>query len=295
MTNKITRRNLKNGLFAFIDLLGFSARVESLETEEDLLTLDADVVFVQNQFELKSQDKFTQQSNRIKGKSVLAFSDCVVVSVPQNSGLTEFQGTFDVLMSELDDFALSQGECVLKGIFLRGGVDFGFWYRRKDSLISPALVRAYNLEHDACVPMIAVTPTLRLYLSKHQHRQFYSKDMDPFNNVLKKYSKLPNGKTQWFINYLRLCLEAIHPSLTGEEAEKYRAETPDVQDRLRTEAWQKACSNWAKQHGEAILKAHAEVEGSPVACKYEWLAKYHNAEVKRFFGKEAKSLQIKLN
>src|SRR5258705_7170100 len=152
MTKKITRRNLKNGLFAFIALLGFSNRVEAITTEEQLRVSDDDVVYVQNEFEHKSSDKFIQEEHKIVGKSVLAFSDCLVISVPLRSQMADFQGTFDLLMSELNSYAWALGTCVLRGIFLRGGVDLGFWYRRKDTLISPAMVLAYRLEHTALVP-----------------------------------------------------------------------------------------------------------------------------------------------
>lgn len=48
---------------------------------------------------------------------LLAFSDCIVISVPLRSDLAEHEGTFDVLMSELTSFAWAQGACVLRGIF----------------------------------------------------------------------------------------------------------------------------------------------------------------------------------
>lgn len=89
MTKKITRRNLKNGLFAFIDLLGFSNRVEAICTEQQLRALDDDVTFVQNEFEHKSSDKFIKQEHKIVGKSVLAFSDCLVISVALSSQLAK--------------------------------------------------------------------------------------------------------------------------------------------------------------------------------------------------------------
>ena len=117
--------------------------------------------------------------------------------------------------SELTNFALAQGTCALRGTFLPGGVDLGFWYRRKDSLISPPLVRAYGLEKDACVPMIALTPQLRKFLANHPHRSFYSDDFDPIPKILKQYRKLPNGGTQWFINYLRICLESVEGALVA--------------------------------------------------------------------------------
>lgn len=292
MGKSITRRNLKNGIFAFIDLLGFSDRVQRIKTDEDLRKLDDEVVFVQREFEHKSSDDFVRKSQRIVGKRVLAFSDCVVISVPLHSDLTKLQGTFDVLMSELTSFAIAQGDCVQRGIFLRGGVDLGYWFHRKDTLISPAMVNAYGLEHEACVPMIAITPALCKYLSKHSDRGYYNKDIEPFSKVFKLYRELPNGQTHWFINYLRICLESVEPVIVGEDRERYLSADADGRDRMRTELWQSACYEWALSHGQIIAEAHAKATVASVRLKYEWLASYHNAEVKRFFGRRAKSLLI---
>ncbi|REF70527.1 hypothetical protein [Paracoccus versutus] len=295
MGERITRRNLKNGIFAFIDLLGFSDRVKQIKTDEDLRKLDADVVFVQREFEHKSSDDFVRRSQKIVGKRVLAFSDCIVISVPLHSELAKLQGTFDVLMSELTSLAIAQGDCVQRGIFLRGGVDLGYWLHRKDTLISPAMVNAYGLEHEACVPMIAITPALYKYLSKHPDRGYYSKDIEPFSKVFKLYRKLPNGKTHWFINYLRICLESVEPVIVGDDRERYLSADADGRERMRTELWQSACSEWALSHGRIIAEAHAKATVASVRLKYEWLASYHNAEVKRFFGKRAKPLLIEEN
>lgn len=146
------------------------------------------------------------------------------------------------------------------------------------------MVNAYRLEHDACVPMIAITPALRKYLAQHPDRTYYSDDIEPFAKTLKQHRKLPNGQTHWFINYLRICLESVEPAIVGED-----------RDRMRTEAWQSACHEWALNHGRVIAKARANATTPSVRLKYEWLAKYHNAEIKRFFSKRAKPLLIALS
>lgn len=272
---KITRRHLNNGLFAFVDLLGFSNRVEAVSTEEQLRALDDDVSFVQNEFEHKSSDKFIKEEHKVVGKNVLAFSDCLVISVPLRSQMVTFQGTFDILMGELNSYALAQGTCVLRGIFIRGGVDLGFWYRRKDTLISPAMVRAYKLEQAACVPMIALTPDLQKYLSDHPHRRYYSDDVDPIPTTMTEYGNLPNETTQWFVNYLRICLGSITPSIFGDDLKRYKEANEEGRELIRNEAWQNACRDWARRHGQAVLNAYNSAgEDEHVRQKYAWLVDY---------------------
>lgn len=89
--------------------------------------------------------------------------------------------------------------------------------------------------------MIAITPALSKYLSKHPDRGYYSKDMDPFSKVFKLHRKLPNGQTHWLINYLRICLESADPVIVGEDRERYISADADGRDLIRTELWQSAC------------------------------------------------------
>jgi hypothetical protein len=154
------------------------------------------------------------------------------------------------------------------------------------------MVRAYKLEQAACVPMIALTPELFKYLSEHPDRKYYSEDIDPIRTTLIRSENLPNGTTQWFINYLRVCLHSVEPAITPEARERYRDEDEEGRERIRSELWLNACREWAREHGKAILSAHAAAGSESVREKYKWLATYHNDEIKQFFGQEAEKLMI---
>jgi hypothetical protein len=91
----------------------------------------------------------------------------------------------------------------------------------------------------------------------HPHRKYYSDDLDPIPNTLAQYNNLPNGKDQWFINYLRICLNSVEPTIAGDDRQRYQAEDEDGRDRMRTEAWKNACCHWARRHGQAVLSACA--------------------------------------
>ncbi|MGH8048676.1 MAG: hypothetical protein ACREKL_15660 [Chthoniobacterales bacterium] len=288
----LNQRHLKLGLVAFIDLLGFSSRVERLVTIEDLERIERDVGRVQSWFDHKPTDESIKESQKITAKSVLAFSDCIVICVPVRSELTKVQGDFDVLMSELVSFAITQGRCALNGIFLRGGVDLGIWYKRKDTLISPAMVKSYHLERQACVPMIAVTDDLYGHLSKHRHRGFYHETVDPIPKVLRHFEGLPNGTSQWFIDYMPICLEAVDGSILSKDREVYSAADPETRDRIRNEAYWRDCREWIGWHRDGIRTAHAAATVDAVRTKYVWLAAYHDDAVERFFGTAPPDLLI---
>jgi hypothetical protein len=180
-------RCLSQGLVAFVDLLGFSSRVTTLRTTADIEGLERDLSLVQRWFEHRPTDELTRQSKRYSRKTVLAFSDCVVISVSLRSSLISMQGDYDVLMNELVTFALAQGSCTVNSIFIRGGVDLGVWYRNKDTLISPAMVGAYSLERAVSVPVIAISDGLLSHLSEHPHRAHYHESADPFERIFRQH------------------------------------------------------------------------------------------------------------
>ena len=132
-------------------------------------------------------------------------------------------------------------------------------------------------------------------MDKHRHRNFYSEDFDPIPKTIKQYRKLPNGKTQWFINYVRICLETVEPIIVGKDRKRYKLLGSDDRDQMRTDLWQKACRQWAQEHADAVAQALASAKTTKVREKYAWLGKYHNLEVKRFFGAKANPPLVKIS
>ena len=278
------KRQIKYGLAAFIDILGFSEKVAKVETEDDLTKIEKTIGYVQQEFEYRPKDKLRKASHKIISKSVLAFTDCLVVFVPGKSQGTQSQGSFDVLMQELDSFGLSQGSCVLNGYVLRGGVAIGFWYKSKDTLISSAQVAAYKMESKhVVVPMIGVDAELYTLLADHPGRKFYSEDIEPLKRVLVEYPNPETGKPMWLINYLRICLDSAEPSLTSAERTEYKTADPDRRDAIMNGGYFRGCSELATQHKLVIEAALTNETEERVNAKYRWLAEYHNTTIRAFF------------
>jgi hypothetical protein len=225
-------------------VLGYSERVRNISTQDELLTLDRDVAYVQKEFEHRPTQESTREVHKISRKTMLAFSDCLVISFPVRSPEAARMGDFDVIMSELTGLAFSQCNCIFNDVFLRGGVDFGMWFRRRDTIISPALVNAYDLERQASTPIIAITEGLYGYLAEHPKRRQYSERIDPIGRSFKRAENLPNGKSHWFIDYAYICLNEIDGAIPLSQREAYRAASEDEQERMRNEVFTR---NW---HGE---------------------------------------------
>lgn len=278
----LARRYANIGMVAFIDLLGFSARVVAIETEGDLKAIEADVRRVQKWFDHKTKDDTVREVQKLQSKQVLAFSDCLVVAVPSFSELTGSEGDFDVQLSEMVALAYAQGLCAVNGIFVRGGVDYGLWYKRRDTIISPAMIAAYQLEQAAVVPMIAISDDLMKHFQEHPHREFYHEDPDPVDRYFREF-ELPGGRRQWMLDYLPLTLGEMDGSLTAAERESYRIGDAEEREALRTNAWRRAITETASIHKDRIVAARAAAATDAIRVKYDWLARYHDDALGRFF------------
>jgi hypothetical protein len=275
-------RYLSESMVTFVDLLGFSDRVRALVEVAELEALERDVRRVQEWFDHRP-DKLDREHHKLLDKKVLAFSDCLVIAVSAHSQIARHEGNFDVLMNELGTLAYAQAKCAMTGIFIRGASSLGMWYKRRDTIISPALVDAYNRERDACVPMIAVNPELRQFLAEHPHRKFYSADFDPIPKFFRHYSDLPNGQSAWFLDYLPIALEAADPLFDQDERAALKIATGEEKDELRAKGFARGVSQLAKEHAAAIMAAHAAATLPKVRAKYEWLSGYHDEALARFW------------
>jgi hypothetical protein len=284
-------------MVGFFDLLGFSDRVENIETEGDLRAIAGDVDSIRQRFEYHSTNRWIHDAHRILDKTVLAFSDCVVTAVSLETEMVATEGHFDVLGSEIWDIAISQSRCTLDGHFLRGGIDIGYWYydKAKDLLVSPAMVRAYKEERDkACYPVIAISDQLYRLLRDHPLRKVYSKDADPFPDQFSSFKHPKSGKRVRFINYLRLVAPSLDWQYDKATRDAYMAlpRDSDERDRIMTDGYIRNLAGFFEQHKAMITSAYSAAKDNAKE-KYHFLAKYHNSELRRFLSKRD-DLRIKL-
>ncbi|MDQ1355326.1 MAG: hypothetical protein QG657_5636 [Acidobacteriota bacterium] len=277
----MSQKKISLGITAFIDVLGFSDRVLSAEKKTDVDAITNDIRKIQSEFEYKPKDKFTKKIHSSCKKTVLAFSDSVIVHVPLESERTKIQGTFDPFMDELSGMAISQCCCVNSGFFLRGGVDLGWWYRRGSTLVSQSMVGAYKCENRANVPIIALTDRLYQFLSKHKHRIFYSEDIEPVRQSLRFYC---NGSDSfWYLDYIAIFADEIGWNTSPSQQESFRIAAPDEKQKIINEGRMTNLTTWFTHHARTVERAYQQAEraykqakNDHVKKKYEWLASYHN-------------------
>lgn len=273
-------------MVGFFDILGFSNNVESVQSEAELLKIAGTVESIRKHFEFRSKDKHIRQLHEIMGKRVLAFSDCVVTAVSVHTDFVRNQGLFDTFGSEIVNMAYSQVQCILDGYFLRGGVDMGYWYYDKGLLVSPALVTAYKEEQQrACYPVISISRGLYKLLRDDPGRKAYSKDADPLPDEFSSF-RHPKGGIVHFINYLRIAAKSVDWQFDRATYEAYMAAPrgSDERDRIMGDGYYRSLVGFFERHKDLIVFAHNSANEN-VKAKYQFLADYHNKELRRFLPK----------
>lgn len=280
-------------MVGFFDILGFSAKVEKVQSETELVEIAGTVESIRKHFEFRSKNKSTRETHTILGKQVLSFSDCVVTAVSVQTDFVRSEGLYDTFGSQIVDMAYSQVQCIFDGYFLRGGVDIGYWYHRKGLLVSPALVGAYKEEQQrALYPVISISIQLYKLLRDDPGRKFYSKDADPFSDEFSSFMHPDKGRV-YFINYLRLAAASLDwdPDRATREAYMAAPRDSDERGKIMDEGYRRNLTGFFQRHKELIVSAHEVAADDRVKAKYKFLADYHNKELRRFLP-NARQLRI---
>jgi len=271
---------LNTALAAFIDILGFKRRVLSVESDDDLRRLHADVATVHRIFGKDPRDELTKDSHEALGKKVLALSDAVVVSIDFGSPLAGISGILDTLASELFDLALSQADAVGKGIFLRGGIAHGYHFISSsgDIMLSSAMVKAYETESKAFYPVLALEPKFYDYFCHHPGQDAYSEDIAPKNSLFMVLDHPKTGEKIACLDYFRLAAEALYEHWDCiEDLRRFKAEKDEKRrDHIWHVSHTKSALHFVAAHKQAIRVELAKPHPKGVMEKFRWLKNYHN-------------------
>ncbi|MDO7197142.1 hypothetical protein Q5M45_06915 [Acinetobacter pittii] len=262
---------LSSGITAFIDLLGFGGQVSCAETIADLGSILNNLKAVRQEFKNSFGDDITELTQA----TYVAASDSVIINIPFKSQISDLTGEFDNILNEITGFAYSQGQCIQDGIFLRGGIAQGWWYKKDDVLVSQSMVDAYGLEGKTCYPVIGITKDLYDFLDKHSGKKAYG--YNPLERTFRK--TIVKDIEIIYLDYIQICIDAIDGDI--EEA---RAFSGEEKDNFLNETRHKNVESWFKAHKERIVQAHKLVDAcnEKVLEKYIWLAIYHNEKASTF-------------
>lgn len=273
------KEDLSVGITGFIDILGFGQKVAKAKSVKDINSIQSDIKKIQNAFDFDTEDEVISEGQKRNKSTVLAFSDSVVINIPLQSEATDYSGTFDPLLLEFAGFAYAQGECVQNSLFVRGGLQLGWWFQDGSTLISQSMVGAVKREESANVPVIALCDEIYKYFSDHKHRNYYSEGFDPIKNMFRKYET--KEEHFFYIDYISICVDALDWQRSIEQMNKYRNSTPNEKQEIRDYGYRKNVEQWLCNHARNIEAAAKQALDEKVKSKYEWLASYHNEVAQR--------------
>ncbi|MGK0289791.1 MAG: hypothetical protein ACI86H_001238, partial [bacterium] len=272
--NQMKIENLSAGVTGFIDILGFGEKVKNADTFEDIEKIESDIKVIQENFGFKNKSKLETATQERSNKTVLAFSDCVIINIPLESEATKYSGDFNPLMSEIDDFGMAQGACVQESLFLRGGLELDWWYQEDSTLISKGLVAAVKREESANFPIIAICDKFYEYFANHEHRKQYMKEIDPIETLFRKYT---DGENKFhYIDYISISLNSLDWADSKEQFDNVKKATSEEKEKIMSIGLDHNRKKWLTTHARNIEEAVKNTGSNKVKEKYRWLAKYHN-------------------
>lgn len=227
----------KMSFCAFLDILGFTARMEeSYEIDKADELLEEFYEIFSNQIEVMKKDV---NETLLYFKS---FSDNILLAYPQSSN--EMESEFGFILWSIQDYQLAMAT---KGFFIRGGLSVGELFIDENNVYGKALIDAYGLESKVAInPMVVLGQDVKELVD--QHITYYADESAP-----QLQDVLVNSDGQYFINYLSQCI--------GDDG----FEEPILN------------TNLLKMHRDRINEALIKnANNTKVFSKFIWLAAYHN-------------------
>lgn len=245
-------------VITFLDVLGFSALVGTRPAEEI-----ARIVSLTRRFAQPDEDHDDDEGegeHRIERTRSFAFSDSVV-----RVRAYDTDASMGALFHEVIDLVHAQADLANRGVLVRGGLTVGEVHAEGDVVFGPGFNRAYGLEHDTAVhPRIVIGPEVLAALRADPRLRAEHHDLGDETAYLRDLLRRGDDGL-WFVDYLR----AIEREM--DEPDTY----PDF-----------------LAHHRALILQGAEGAPPRVLHKHLWLARYHNAVVRRRYPDGMRRLRI---
>lgn len=273
-------------IVAWVDILGFSAQLQKVRTDDEYRAVYRKLLFVHEVFDSPSasdEPETSERVNREYGRTVLALSDGLVITASLKAEARTSMTPYDLLMSFIGEILEAQANCAMNGIFLRGGICIGPFYYENNILLSPALVQAYRMETErACYPVIIVPQSHIAAIRELPGFKHYAKDAEPSQAYFRPF-KSPShrkGERLYHLDYLRFLAS---PDSHGFFSERERKESqdrdkysPNERQMLFSLSHYRSAVRAVRRHKDKLLEAYHATKSQRVRAKYRWLIKYHN-------------------
>lgn len=238
----VEKINYDDCIVAFIDLLGFSKKIENSNKKESI-ELIRNLEWI--------MEKIVNPSHPSKIKASY-FSDCICLSqvLPKNDSQDYLDSIFHFLLGLIH----IQGELIFQGEIVRGGVSIDRHYSSDRLIFSKGLLRSYSIESKK-----AVNPVIML-------------DDSVYEKLIKIHSKKPGGylNQNHYLSKVNSLLSLSVQLPSGEHVLNYLSFWREVDHHSNI-------IPYFMKHKELIERgAKEQAKEKTILEKYRWMAKYHN-------------------
>ncbi len=276
---------------AWIDILGFRDELLKAEAngEEGFQKAYRKLLKVRDAFEdptASDDPDELLEGHASYGRAVFALSDGLIITASHDKAKAKgIVSDYDLTISLLGDLILAQADCALDGIFVRGGISIGPFYFDNNTLLSPALVRAYELESKKAVyPIIIISAKDVEELRKKKGYKNYAAVYEPSQYDLRSFisPKQEAGEEFFHLDYLNLVTNLDTHGLSGRQHAEWNSGkySPEERDHLFSLYKNRNALNAMVKHKDALIKAYERGDDKKVRAKYHWLMEYHNLAVR---------------
>lgn len=257
MEDADTKNELRVCFIAFVDILGYSERIQKCNNNYDALNREL------HNFKLKifdSQSLLTSSIETLRG-TVSFFSDSVYVHVPIASASPKsFDDGRAHICIPVETLGQYQFDLAMENIFIRGGATVNYGYMDKSIAFGPGILNAVACEEESEYPRICLTEWAMKPIVHYIENKW------PGDDRINKFI-LRGDDGKYFINYLQSVVNYIEQTCDNipDEAKEYPLyrNIPDAIDLI-------------KKHQENIEINIKESKDPSVKSKFIWLANYHN-------------------
>lgn len=282
--NKDIAREVR--VVAWIDILGFSDELLRATTDDEYRATYRKMLRVHDEFGHPHANAEPEQQHKINrefGREVRVLSDGLIVTATPNAEARRVMPAYDLLIDFLQDIQWAQANCAASGIFLRGGISIGPYHYDDDILLSPALIRAYQLETKrACFPVIIINAQDMAQIASLSGAEDHGVPpqlVRPFKSPAQK-----RGERFFFIDYLDyLRWPDNHGWFSDADRKAHtRARNSTERNRIFTTSHRKEAARLMRLHKRHLLTAFRATASPRVKAKYRWLMNYQNRALRGF-------------
>lgn len=267
-------------LVAWVDILGFKEEIRNARAQEEFKAVYDKVRRVHEEFakESASDDPDNQaEENRNYGRRVISLSDGLVVVQSKDTEVRQVLDTYGFVQGFMDDLRMAQAQCAYQGIFLRGGIDIGYFWFDDDILLSPALVEAYFIEDKiAKNPAILLKAELIDKIAKLKNKPAGCNGRELVRDC--EWLEGEHKGKYVMLDYMNIIANGDHGWHSNEDLKAYqdRSRPAEERDTIFNESRNRKAGVILLSMKQKLLSAYAGAPNETVRNKYRWLMRYFN-------------------